>query len=180
MNEIKWKRWSVPFLPVWHFQMDLLLQSRVINPLESILVLHRQPLWPEIIILDKSFNKMLRNGHAPFSTRAGSLCLISYMHKMHSQYLICSLLRKLNRINVLLQKTQIVIIESKTVMANKKSRTDKKYMITVITVIMLVLPLINFAVPWYSHFRLGATKEQLVENELNFFFIIRNSRDAYT
>lgn len=180
MNEIKWKRWSVPFLPVWHFQMDLLLQSRVINPLESILVLHRQPLWPEIIILDKSFNKMLRNGHAPFSTRAGSLCLISYMHKMHSQYLICSLLRKLNRINILLQKTQIVIIESKTVMANKKSRTDKKYMITVITVIMLVLPLINFAVPWYSHFRLGATKEQLVENELNFFFIIRNSRDTYT
>lgn len=169
MNEIKWKRWSVPFLPVWHFQMDLLLQSRVINPLESILVLHRQPLWPEIIILDKSFNKMLRNGHAPFSTRAGSLCLISYMHKMHSQYLICSLLRKLNRINILLQKTQIVIIESKTVMANKKSRTDKKYMITVITVIMLVLPLINFAVPWYSHFRLGATKEQLVENELIFF-----------
>lgn len=164
MNEIKWKRWSVPFLPVWHFQMDLLLQSRVINPLESILVLHRQPLWPEIIILDKSFNKMLRNGHAPFSTRAGSLCLISYMHKMHSQYLICSLLRKLNRINILLQKTQIVIIESKTVMANKKSRTDKKYMITVI-----VLPLINFAVPWYSHFRLGATKEQLVENELIFF-----------
>lgn len=180
MNEIKWKRWSVPFLPVWHFQMDLLLQSRVINPLESILVLHRQPLWPEIIILDKSFNKMLRNGHAPFSTRAGSLCLISYMHKMHSQYLICSLLRKLNRINILLQKTQIVIIESKTVMANKKSRTDKKYMITVITVIMLVLPLINFAVPLYSHFRLGATKEQLVENELNFFFIIRNSRDTYT
>lgn len=171
MNEIKWKRWSVPFLPVWHFQMDLLLQSRVINPLESILVLHRQPLWPEIIILDKSFNKMLRNGHAPFSTRAGSLCLIhvSYMHKMHSQYLICRLLRKLNRINILLQKTQIVIIESKTVMANKKSRTDKKYMITVITVIMLVLPLINFAVPWYSHFRLGATKEQLVENELIFF-----------
>lgn len=165
MNEIKWKRWSVPFLPVWHFQMDLLLQSRVINPLESILVLHRQPLWPEIIILDKSFNKMLRNGHAPFSTRAGSLCLISYMHKMHSQYLICSLLRKLNRINILLQKTQIVIIESKTVMANKKSRTDKKYMITV-----LVLPLINFAVPWYSHFRLGATKEQLVENELIIFF----------
>lgn len=97
MNEIKCKRWSVPFLPVWHFQMDLLLQSRVINPLESILVLHRQPLWPEIIILDKSFNKMLRNGHAPFSTRAGSLCLISYMHNMHSQYLICSLLRKLNR-----------------------------------------------------------------------------------
>lgn len=134
MNEIKWKRWSVPFLPVWHFQMDLLLQSRVINPLESILVLHRQPLWPEIIILDKSFNKMFRNGHAPFSTRAGSLCLIhvSYMHKMHSQYLICRLLRKLNRINILLQKTQIVIIESKTVMANKKSRTDKKYMITVI------------------------------------------------
>lgn len=43
---------------------------------------------------------------------------------------------------------------------------------------MLVLPLINFAVPWYSHFRLGATKEQLVENELNFFFIIRNSRDS--
>lgn len=137
MNEIKWKRWSVPFLPVWHFQMDLLLQSRVINLLESILVLHRQPLWPEIIILDKSFNKMLRNGHAPFSTRAGSLCLISYMHKMHSQYLICSLLRKLNRINILLQKTQIVIIESKTVMANKKSRlTDKKYMITPFTVIM--------------------------------------------
>lgn len=132
MNEIKCKRLSVPFLPVWHFQMDL-LQSRVINPLESILVLHRQPLWPEIIILDKSFNKMLRNGHAPFSTRAGSLCLISYMHKMHSQYLICSLLRKLNRINILLQKTQIVIIESKTVMANKKSRTDKKYMIMVIT-----------------------------------------------
>lgn len=132
MNEIKWKRWSVPFLPVWHFQMDLLLQSRVINPLESILVLYRQPLWPEIIILDKSFNKMLRNGHAPFSTRAGSLCLISYMHKMHSQYLICSLLRKLNRVNILLQKTLIVIFESKTVMANKKSRTDKKYMITVI------------------------------------------------
>lgn len=45
---------------------------------------------------------------------------------------------------------------------------------------MLVLPLIDFAVPWYSHFRLGATKEQLVENELNFFFIIRNSKDAYT
>lgn len=177
MNEIKWKRWSVPFLPVWHFQMDLLLQSRVINPLESILVLHRQPLWPEIIILDKSFNKMLRNGHAPFSTRAGSLCLISYMHKMHSQYLICRLLRKLNRINILLQKTQIVIIESKTVMANKKRIHDYGNHVIMLT---QVLPLINFAVPWYSHFRLGATKEQLVENELNFFFIIRNSRDAYT
>lgn len=60
------------------------------------------------------------------------LDIFTYMHKMHSQYLICSLLRKLNRINILLQKTQTVIIESKTVMANKKSRTDKKYMITVI------------------------------------------------
>lgn len=113
MNEIKCKRLSVPFLPVWHFQMDLLLQSRVINPLESILVLHRQPLWPEIIILDKSFNKMLRNGHAPFSTRAGSLCLISYMHKMHSQYLICSLLRKLNRINILCRKHKLSLLRVK-------------------------------------------------------------------